>query len=90
MGDYETAMYKFERALLIGALVMTKGNICRAATNAGLHRNTLQRKIKHFKLAAAVSDIKKGTFRAGVAAAPSPGKIQAQAEARTVPAQRGA
>jgi DNA-binding NtrC family response regulator len=48
---YEDARREFERCFITRALARTRGNLCRAATLLGLHRNTLARKMAEHRLA---------------------------------------
>lgn len=44
------AQQQFEKLFLIRALRQSRGNLCRAAQTMGLHRNTLTKKLREFKL----------------------------------------
>ena len=46
----EQAVEILERALIQGALERTEGNQCEAAKLLGIHRNTLNRKVKEYKI----------------------------------------
>lgn len=47
---FEQARDEFEKKFIQTALTKTNGNQTRAARVLGIHRNTLTRKIQHFKL----------------------------------------
>ncbi len=44
------AQQQFEKLFLIRALRQSRGNLCRAAQAMGLHRNTLTKKLREYKL----------------------------------------
>jgi Fis family transcriptional regulator len=49
---YEDAMREFDKRFITKVIDAADGNLCRAADKLGVHRNTLARKIKEFKIKA--------------------------------------
>jgi DNA-binding NtrC family response regulator len=47
---YEDAQKEFEKKFITHILAKSDGNLCRAATMLGMHRNTLSRKISEYRL----------------------------------------
>ena len=47
---YEDAQREFEKRFIAHVLEKSDGNLCRAATMLGMHRNTLSRKISEYRL----------------------------------------
>jgi Fis family transcriptional regulator, factor for inversion stimulation protein len=47
---YEDAQREFEKRFIARVLVKADGNLCKAATLLGMHRNTLSRKISEYRL----------------------------------------
>lgn len=47
---FEEAKSEFERRFITYALINTKGNLGKAASRLGIHRNTLSRKICEYRL----------------------------------------
>jgi DNA-binding NtrC family response regulator len=47
---YEDAQREFEKRFIAHILDKADGNLCKAATLLGMHRNTLSRKIAGYKL----------------------------------------
>ena len=47
---YEDAQKEFEKKFIAHVLEKSDGNLCRAATMLGMHRNTLSRKISEYRL----------------------------------------
>jgi DNA-binding NtrC family response regulator len=47
---YEDARQEFERRFITCALDRSKGNVGRAASLLGIHRNTLSRKLVEYRL----------------------------------------
>ena len=47
---YDHVLREVERTLIEEILSFVKGNQSRAAQMLGIHRNTLRKKIKHFKI----------------------------------------
>ncbi|HUE85614.1 MAG TPA: helix-turn-helix domain-containing protein [Vicinamibacterales bacterium] len=47
---YEDAQREFERQFIVRVLAKCDGNLGRAATTLGVHRNTLSRKIHDLKI----------------------------------------
>jgi DNA-binding protein Fis len=47
---YEDAHREFEKKFIAHVLAQADGNLCRAATLLGMHRNTLSRKIAEYRL----------------------------------------
>ena len=47
---YEEAQREFEKRFIACVLARHDGNLCRAATALGIHRNTLTRKIREYGL----------------------------------------
>ncbi len=48
---YEDAQQEFEKRFIACVLARHDGNLCRAATALGIHRNTLSRKLTELRLA---------------------------------------
>jgi Fis family transcriptional regulator, factor for inversion stimulation protein len=49
---YEDALQEFEKRFITHVIDKSDGNLCRAADKLGVHRNTLARKMKDFKIKA--------------------------------------
>jgi DNA-binding protein Fis len=49
---YEDALREFDKRFITKVIDVTDGNLCRAADKLGVHRNTLARKMKEFKIKA--------------------------------------
>jgi DNA-binding NtrC family response regulator len=47
---YEDAQREFEKKFIMHVLAKSDGNLCKAATLLGMHRNTLSRKISEYHL----------------------------------------
>ncbi len=47
---YEDAQREFEKRFIACVLARHDGNLCRAATALGIHRNTLSRKMAEYRL----------------------------------------
>jgi Fis family transcriptional regulator, factor for inversion stimulation protein len=47
---YEDAQREFEKRFIAHILAKADGNLCKAATLLGMHRNTLSRKISEYHL----------------------------------------
>ena len=47
---YEDAQKEFEKRFISHVLAKSDGNLCKAATMLGMHRNTLSRKISEYHL----------------------------------------
>ena len=47
---YEDARREFEKRFIIQALSKVNGNLVRASELLGIHRNTLSRKVKSYRL----------------------------------------
>ena len=47
---YEDAQREFEKKFITHVLDKADGNLCKAATQLGMHRNTLSRKISEYRL----------------------------------------
>jgi DNA-binding protein Fis len=47
---YEDAQKEFEKKFISHVLEQSDGNLCKAATMLGMHRNTLSRKITEYRL----------------------------------------
>ena len=47
---YEDAQREFEKKFIAHVLLRADGNLCKAATLLGMHRNTLSRKITEYRL----------------------------------------
>ena len=47
---YEEAHKEFEKKFISHVLARSDGNLCKAATMLGMHRNTLGRKISEYRL----------------------------------------
>ena len=47
---YEDAQKEFEKKFIAHVLEKSDGNLCKAATMLGMHRNTLSRKISEYRL----------------------------------------
>jgi DNA-binding NtrC family response regulator len=47
---YEEAHKEFEKKFISHVLARADGNLCKAATMLGMHRNTLSRKISEYRL----------------------------------------
>jgi DNA-binding NtrC family response regulator len=47
---YEDAHKEFEKKFIAQVLAKADGNLCKAATMLGMHRNTLSRKISEYRL----------------------------------------
>jgi len=47
---YEDAQREFEKKFIAHVLEKSDGNLCKAATMLGMHRNTLSRKISEYRL----------------------------------------
>ena len=47
---YEDAQREFEKRFITHVLAKSDGNLCKAATLLGMHRNTLSRKISEYRL----------------------------------------
>ena len=47
---YEDAQREFEKKFIAHVLSKSDGNLCKAATMLGMHRNTLSRKITAYRL----------------------------------------
>ena len=47
---YEDAQREFEKKFIAQVLAKSDGNLCKAATMLGMHRNTLSRKISEYRL----------------------------------------
>jgi Fis family transcriptional regulator, factor for inversion stimulation protein len=47
---YEDAQKEFEKKFITHVLEKSDGNLCKAATMLGMHRNTLSRKISEYRL----------------------------------------
>ena len=47
---YEDAQREFEKRFIAHILDKADGNLCKAATLLGMHRNTLSRKISAYRL----------------------------------------
>ncbi len=47
---YEDAQREFEKRFIARVLSKAEGNLCKAATLLGMHRNTLSRKITEYRL----------------------------------------
>ena len=47
---YEDAQREFEKRFIAHVLAKADGNLCKAATLLGMHRNTLSRKISEYHL----------------------------------------
>ena len=47
---YEEAHKEFEKKFIAHVLAKSDGNLCKAATMLGMHRNTLSRKISEYRL----------------------------------------
>ena len=47
---YEDAMREFDKKFITKVIDAADGNLCRAADKLGVHRNTLARKMKEFKI----------------------------------------
>ena len=47
---YEDARREFEKVFITHVLAKSHGNLCKAATLLGMHRNTLSRKISEYRL----------------------------------------
>ena len=48
--SYEDAQREFEKKFIAHVLAKADGNLCKAATLLGMHRNTLSRKISEYRL----------------------------------------
>jgi DNA-binding NtrC family response regulator len=48
--SYEDAQREFEKKFITHILAKADGNLCKAATLLGMHRNTLSRKISEYRL----------------------------------------
>ena len=47
---YDDAQREFEKRFIAHVLAKADGNLCKAATQLGMHRNTLSRKISEYRL----------------------------------------
>ncbi len=47
---YEDALAEFEKRFILEALAAVEGNLGRAADRMGIHRNTLRRKLKVYRI----------------------------------------
>jgi DNA-binding NtrC family response regulator len=47
---FEDAQREFEKRFITNVLDKSDGNLCKAATLLGMHRNTLSRKISEYRL----------------------------------------
>ena len=47
---YEDAQREFEKRFIADVLAKAEGNLCKAASLLGMHRNTLSRKIAEYRL----------------------------------------
>ena len=47
---YEDAQREFEKRFIAHVLAVAGGNLCKAASLLGMHRNTLSRKITEYRL----------------------------------------
>jgi DNA-binding NtrC family response regulator len=47
---FPEAMREFERRFITRVLADADGNLCKAATMLGMHRNTLSRKISEYRI----------------------------------------
>jgi Fis family transcriptional regulator, factor for inversion stimulation protein len=47
---FEDAQREFEKRFIARALAQSDGNLCKAATLLGIHRNTLSRKVAEYRL----------------------------------------
>jgi len=47
---FEDAQREFEKRFIAEVLVKAEGNLCKAASLLGMHRNTLSRKIAEYRL----------------------------------------
>ena len=47
---FEDAQKEFEKKFIAHVLEKSDGNLCKAATMLGMHRNTLSRKISEYRL----------------------------------------
>ena len=47
---FEDAQREFEKKFIAHVLEKSDGNLCKAATLLGMHRNTLSRKISEYRL----------------------------------------
>jgi DNA-binding NtrC family response regulator len=47
---YEDAHREFEKKFIAHVLTRSDGNLCKAADQLGMHRNTLSRKITEYRL----------------------------------------
>lgn len=47
---FEDAQKEFEKKFIAHVLERSDGNLCKAATMLGMHRNTLSRKISEYRL----------------------------------------
>jgi DNA-binding NtrC family response regulator len=47
---YEDAQREFEKRFIAHVLLKADGNLCKAASLLGMHRNTLSRKITEYRL----------------------------------------
>jgi DNA-binding NtrC family response regulator len=49
---YEDALREFDKRFVTKTIDAADGNLCKAADKLGVHRNTLARKMKDFKIKA--------------------------------------
>jgi Fis family transcriptional regulator, factor for inversion stimulation protein len=49
---YEDALREFDKRFITKTIDAADGNLCKAADKLGVHRNTLARKMKDFKIKA--------------------------------------
>lgn len=56
LGIYSVAVSTFKRGLIVKAMTLHRGNVCRAARALGMHRNSLWTAMRGL-------DIKPGNFR---------------------------
>ncbi len=47
---YEDAQREFEKRFISHVLTKVEGNLCKAADELGIHRNTLSRKVSQYRL----------------------------------------
>jgi Fis family transcriptional regulator, factor for inversion stimulation protein len=47
---FEDAQREFEKRFIAEVLAQSDGNLCKAATLLGIHRNTLSRKVAEYRL----------------------------------------
>ena len=52
---YNDAQREFEKRFISCVIEKSDGNLCKAADTLGVHRNTLTRKVKEFKIRARTS-----------------------------------